>query len=62
MMCGGGWFTAEAKCREKKNYLVIVSSIVIKLKLDLDLIYKLGHWFNQWVIGQTVGSNKKLNI
>ena len=34
-------------------------TIVIKPGLNVDLVYELGHWFNQWVIGQTVGSNKK---
>ena len=29
----------------------------IKPRLDVDLVYELGHWFNQWVIA---GSNKKI--
>ena len=33
-------------------------SIVIKPKLNVDPVYELGHWFNQWVIGRTIRSNK----
>ena len=35
-------------------------SIVIKPELNVDPVYELGYWFNQWVIGRTIRSNKNL--
>lgn len=43
MMCGGGSFTAEAKCKVKKKNLFIVSSIVIKPRLNVDPVYEPGY-------------------
>lgn len=36
---------------------LVLTIIVIKSGLNVDSVYELGHWFNQWVIGRTVGSN-----
>ena len=48
------------KFRTLKTFCSFTSiTVVIKPGPDIDPIYELGHWFNQWVIGRTVGSNKK---
>ena len=38
----------------------MATSIVIKPKLDVNPVYELGHWFNQWVTSRIAGSNKKI--
>ena len=49
-------------CFCRTNYCVdmLARIIVIKSRPEVDLVYEsLGHWFNQWVISRTTGSNKK---
>ena len=38
--------------------LFIVISIIIKLSLDIDLVYESSYWFNKWIIDRTITLNK----
>ena len=45
--------------------LFVVIPIVIKLSPDINLVYKSGYQFNQWIINRIITSNKifkKINI
>ena len=48
------------ECGHNGMWGMLVQSIVIKPGPDVDPVYELGHWFNQWVIDQTIVSNTKI--
>ena len=39
--------------------LFIVISIIIKLSLDINLVYESGYRFNQWIIDRNITLNQK---
>ena len=39
--------------------LFIVISIIIKLSLDIDLVYESSYRFNKWIIDRTITLKKK---